>query len=289
MQFLQQFQSAIQPKFSAHKMTVDERKALSDAFCNKKVMLFDVDTQRDFFNYSAERKGLPVEDANGIIPVLKRLTDIGEKLKMLMLATMDTHTPDDVEFATYEAISDEHCVRGTEGWKKLPETIPAGGQTMIDSELWDLAKNENDLTVELPKRPEVLEGIRENRQFVLVKNTNDFAEFRFPMKDWPKPYLENTKAKKFMGMVKEMGYKTAILYGVATDICVKKAADSLKALGIKPYIVEDGIKGVFTDDLNDTTNGDPEASQQSNAEAFADVPTLTLAELEDVIGAPLRM
>ncbi len=289
MQFLQQLQQAFQPKFSAHKATVNDRKALRDAFANKKVMLFDVDTQRDFFNYSAERKGLPVEDANGIIPVLKRLTEIGEKLKMLMLATMDTHTPEDIEFETYEAISDEHCVRGTQGWEKLPETIPSGGQTLIDSELWDLAKNDNDLVTELPKKPEVLEGIAENRQFVLVKNTNDFAEFRFPMKDWPNPYLENAKAKKFMGMVKEMGYKTAVLYGVATDICVKKAADSLKALGIKPYVIEDGIKGVFSDDLNDATNADPDANQQSNAEAFDDVPTLTLAELENLIGAPLRM
>jgi nicotinamidase/pyrazinamidase len=48
-------------------------------------------------------------------------------------------------------------------------------------------------------------------------------------------------------MLQVMDVKKAIVYGVATDFCVKAAVLGMQDRGIQCYVVVDAIKGVFTD------------------------------------------
>lgn len=48
-------------------------------------------------------------------------------------------------------------------------------------------------------------------------------------------------------VLKQAGVKEAVVYGVATDFCVKAAVLGMQARGIKCHLVTDAIKGVFPD------------------------------------------
>ena len=47
--------------------------------------------------------------------------------------------------------------------------------------------------------------------------------------------------------LKEDGVKEAVVYGVATDFCVKAAVLGMQKRGIQTYVVKDAIRGVFPD------------------------------------------
>ena len=44
--------------------------------------------------------------------------------------------------------------------------------------------------------------------------------------------------------LKRAGIREAIVYGVATDYCVKAAVLGMQKLGVQCYVVEDAIKGI---------------------------------------------
>ena len=70
--------------------------------------------------------------------------------------------------------------------------------------------------------------------------------------DYPAIYFEkqnydvftNPDIEKFLKQEKVI---EVVVYGVATDYCVKAAVFGMQKLGIQCYIVEDAIKGVFPD------------------------------------------
>lgn len=48
-------------------------------------------------------------------------------------------------------------------------------------------------------------------------------------------------------LLRQLGVKEAVVYGVATDYCVKAAVLGMQNRNIQCYVVEDAIKGVFLD------------------------------------------
>lgn len=54
----------------------------------------------------------------------------------------------------------------------------------------------------------------------------------------------NPEAEKAL---KDYGVREAVVYGVATDICVRAAVLGMQQRGIQAYVVEDAIRGVFPD------------------------------------------
>lgn len=82
---------------------------------NKSHVFMDIDTQYDFIS----KKGrLSVPGAEGIVPNLKRITGYAKENNIQVLASMDTHTRNDPEFKKFPP----HCIKGTRGQKKIPET-----------------------------------------------------------------------------------------------------------------------------------------------------------------------
>lgn len=82
-----------------------------------RTILVDVDTQVDFM---APKGALYVPGAAALAPNLGRLVAAARAAGVPHLATLDTHTLDDPEFAAYGFPA--HCVKGTTGHAKILET-----------------------------------------------------------------------------------------------------------------------------------------------------------------------
>ena len=87
-----------------------------------RVVFWDVDTQYDFMMPDGK---LYVPDAERIIPSLKRLTDFAHRRGVRIVASADDHVPGHRELSDrpdWKETFPPHCMRGTPGQKKIPET-----------------------------------------------------------------------------------------------------------------------------------------------------------------------
>ena len=112
-------------------------------------ILVDVDTQVDFMEPTG---ALYVPGAERLGDRLRELLAFAAEMKAPHLATMDTHTPDDPEFAAYQF--PPHCVKGTPGWTKVaasrpvaptlvlgPEALALGRETLFLKDTFDIFTN----------------------------------------------------------------------------------------------------------------------------------------------------
>jgi nicotinamidase/pyrazinamidase len=90
-----------------------------------KTVFFDIDTQIDFV-YPAG--ALYVPGAERILPVIGELN----RRAPAVISSMDAHTEDDPEFATYP----HHCVAGTAGQRKPAITL-RDGQVILEKQKLD--------------------------------------------------------------------------------------------------------------------------------------------------------
>jgi nicotinamidase/pyrazinamidase len=119
---------------------------------------------------------------------------------------MDTHTPDDPEFAAYGFPA--HCVRGTAGWAKVEATRQAAP---------------------CPVKADGPE-VAAHRELLFHKAT--FDVFDNPL---------------FSQALRRLAPTQAIVFGVATDYCVKAAVLGLLAAGVPVILVKDAIAAVTAD------------------------------------------
>ncbi|MGH7633029.1 MAG: cysteine hydrolase family protein [Gemmatimonadaceae bacterium] len=133
------------------------------------VIFWDVDTQRDFMDHDGK---LYVPDAESIKPNLKRLTDYAHDRDIHIVASSDDHTAGDRELSPtpdFEQTFPEHCLHGTPGAEKIPETaifaakiiepdpVPHdvlarslwshGGDVLIRKHWFDVFTNPNTITL----------------------------------------------------------------------------------------------------------------------------------------------
>src|SRR6266576_2606286 len=87
-----------------------------------RVIFWDVDTQHDFMHADGK---LYVPDAERIIDNLKRLTDYAHGHAICLTASADDHVMSDAEISDtpdWKTTFPPHCLRGSPGQKKIPET-----------------------------------------------------------------------------------------------------------------------------------------------------------------------
>jgi nicotinamidase/pyrazinamidase len=163
-------------------------------------IFWDEDTQVDFMH--AEGK-LYVPGVESIIPNLERLTRWAEEHRILVVGSVDAHTRSDPEFEQYPP----HCLVGTPGQKKIPET---------------------QMTAELiiPNRPvELPANLESFDQVILEKQTVDV--------------FTNPNAE---ALLQRLGKeRPMVLYGVFTDVCVACAGSGLLERGHDVTLVTDAI------------------------------------------------
>ena len=118
------------------------------------LVFFDIDTQVDFMLPHGK---LYVPGAERIIPNLVRLISFARAQGIPVISSADAHAPDDPEFAIWPP----HCVAGTPGQRRIPETqfanpvvVPCrpgaftpparwSGQTIVEKKTYNTGDNPN--------------------------------------------------------------------------------------------------------------------------------------------------
>ncbi len=179
-----------------------------------KIIFWNVDTQYDFIG-SKEYKGtLVVPKAREIEDNLEKLTDYAEKNNIQVVNTADMHDKDSQEISEnpdFKTTFPEHCIRGTLGAAFIPATNPRNPY-IVD---W-----KKDLVRFDPK---------------LVKNSRNITIF----KDHFDVFQGNPYTEKILQVIKP---NKAVVYGVATNVCVNYAVKGLLERNVEVYVPLDAIK-----------------------------------------------
>jgi nicotinamidase/pyrazinamidase len=177
---------------------------------------------------------LYVPGAERIIPKLRRLFDFAAKNEVTVISTMDTHTADDPEFAEFPP----HCIKGTDGWRKLDDTL------FLHPLVFSTAPVDRNLA----------DCVRKNRQIIVEKNTVDV---------FSNPVMER---------LTHVLPPRAIVFGVATDYCVKKAVLGLRRLGVQTVMVDDAVRAI-------TPKTEKEAIDEMKAAGASFIPLANIFDL----------
>jgi len=198
---------------------------------------FDVDTEKDFMN---ETGALYVPGAELIKPNLKSLTSDAEKQKIPILGSIDVHfgTPEyahrEGELQIHGGPFDYHTMHGTKGAEKIKETmilysdcwpdVPAQDTGIYVPHRLDNTVNRNKL---ITNASQILNPLDHRQGIFFEKQSYDV--------------FTNPSLEVFLDI---LGVTEAVVYGVATDYCVKAAVLGMQKRGIQCYVVDDAIAGV---------------------------------------------
>jgi nicotinamidase/pyrazinamidase len=170
-------------------------------------ILWDVDTQVDFVQSDGK---LAVPDAEAAVPAMARLVVAAREAGIPHVASADDHelTDDEIsEQPDYRETYPPHCLRGTHGAQKVPETVQADPVPLA--------------LVTVPDR--WLEG----REFLLLKK--HFDVFTNPNADLLLDHLDPEEV---------------VVFGVATDVCDDAAVRGLLARGRSVTFVPEASRGL---------------------------------------------
>lgn len=158
---------------------------------------------------------LYVPGAEKIIPNINRLVEAAREGRVFLISSADAHNADDVELRDWPP----HCMKGSPGADLLPEAC-ATRRLVIP--------NEAGFAV-----PKDFSGVQ---QVILQKDQLDV--------------FGNPHAGSLLELLKERGSRAFaailefVVFGVATEYCVRCAADGLLRKGCRVAIVTDAIKAL---------------------------------------------
>jgi len=178
-------------------------------------VFLDVDTQVDFMSPGG---ALYVPGAEEIVPNLARLMEHAREQNIPVISSADAHTPDDPSFAQWPP----HCVVGTPGQRRISATQSAS-------------------PLLIPNRP---------------------AAFHPPL-DWTRQIVLEVEKQaysvaanaNFEAVLAALGPSRFVVFGVATEYCVKESALALRALRLPVDLVLDAVRPL-------TEDGGPRAIQE---------------------------
>jgi nicotinamidase/pyrazinamidase len=176
------------------------------------MILWDVDTQVDFMLPDGK---LYVPGAEETVPAMKRLVTAARESGLIHVASADDHELTDPEISDqpdFRNTYPPHCLRGTRGAQKIPETeqddpLPLG---------------------ELPFPPGLVPQLIDGRREVLILKKN-FNVFTNPNTE---PLLEALDPEEIA------------VFGVATDVCDDAAIRGFLQRGRRVRFVEDAARGL---------------------------------------------
>jgi nicotinamidase/pyrazinamidase len=175
-------------------------------------VLWDVDTQVDFMLPTGK---LHVPGAEETVDAMARLVAAAREAGIVHVASADDHELTDPEISTepdFRSTFPPHCLRGTRGAQKVPETEQADPLPL------SAAPFPPGLV------PELVAG---RREVLLLKKS--FDVFTNP----------NTEP-----LLQALDPAEVILFGVATDVCDDAAIRGLVRRGRRVRFVEDAARGL---------------------------------------------
>ncbi|HJU88747.1 MAG TPA: isochorismatase family protein [Gemmatimonadaceae bacterium] len=181
-------------------------------------IFWDVDTQRDFMDADGK---LYVPDAESIKGNLERLTRYAHERGIRIVATADDHVAGHRELSAtpdFRATFPEHCMRGTAGAEKIPETTLRSPMVVEPQPIahGDLARK-----------------LSSHQGDVLIR------------KHWFDVFT-NPNAETLLDV---WAPTEVVVYGVALDVCNKFAIDGMIERGIPQiYAVVDATKPIHAED-----------------------------------------
>jgi nicotinamidase/pyrazinamidase len=177
-----------------------------------KRIIWDVDTQVDFMHPQGK---LYVPGAEETAPAMERLVAAAREAGLVHVASADDHELTDPEISAEPDFSNTyppHCLRGTKGARKAPET-----------------EQEDPLPLgEVPLPPGLLAGLVAGRREILLLKKS-FDVFTNPNAD---------------AVVRALDPDEVILFGVATDVCDDAAVRGLLQRRRRVVFVEDAARGL---------------------------------------------
>ena len=171
------------------------------------MILWDVDTQVDFMLPGGK---LYVPGAEQTAPAMRALVDAARVAGIPHVASADDHELTDEEISDrpdFSATYPPHCLRGTRGARKVPET-----------------EQEDPVPIGLTELPE---RYFQGREFLLLKK--HFDVFSNPNTD---------------RLLQVLDPDEIVLFGVATDVCDDAAIRGLVQRGRRVRFVEDAARGL---------------------------------------------
>ncbi len=153
--------------------------------------------------------GLFVPGAQEIVANLRQLMEYARAQGIPVLSSADAHPPDDPSFKKWPP----HCVVGTPGQGRIPET--QWPQAVV------IANRPGDFTP-----PAEWKG-----QFIIEKQEYDA-----------------TTNVHCDAILRSLGKRRYVVFGVATDYCVRGTALGLRKRGLAVDLVMDAIKGIDPDE-----------------------------------------
>jgi nicotinamidase/pyrazinamidase len=171
-------------------------------------LLWDVDTQADFMLPEGK---LYVPGAEQVAPAMRTLVEAARVAGVAHVASADDHelTDDEIsEDPDFRTTYPPHCLRGTRGARKVPET-----------------DQEDPVPIGLEQLPE--RYLTTGREFLLLKK--HFDVFTNPNTD---------------RLVSALDPEEILVFGVATDVCDDAAIRGFLERGRRVVFVEDAARGL---------------------------------------------
>jgi nicotinamidase/pyrazinamidase len=176
------------------------------------IVLWDVDTQIDFVRADGK---LAVPDAEQAVPAMAKLVAAARAAGIVHVASADDHELTDPELSDepdFRNTYPPHCLRGTRGAQKIPETEQADPLPLAA----------------LPFPPGLVPGLIEGRREILLLKKN-FDVFTNPNAE---PLLDALDPDEL------------VVFGVATDVCNDAAIRGFLRRGRRVRFVEDASRGL---------------------------------------------
>jgi len=192
------------------------------------LVFVDVDVQRDFCEPDGALSvpGSPND-------TFRRLVEVAVARAIPIVGSVDSHAYDAWEFASNDNVGPhgedprfpDHCVKGTEGWLKVRGTLPPRYRFVPDEAVVDPAR------VERYAR-ELASGAAQALYF----EKEVYSVFANPLAE-----------RVIAAFARERGGAEGlrfVVFGVATDYCVKAAVLGLAERGYRSLLLEDAVAGI---------------------------------------------
>jgi nicotinamidase/pyrazinamidase len=204
---------------------VDKTSEVTKMNEKNELLFWNVDTQYDFMRNDEEFKGgLAVPEARGIEENLAYLTNLAFDYNLKVVNTGDWHNEDSKEISdnpNFVNTFPKHCMKNTQGAQYVPATNPDDAYVVS----WEDDSFDS-------------KQILANRNIVIYKDHHGAFEGN----------------KHTESIVEDLKPKRAVVYGVATSICVDYAVNGLLERGIEVYVPLDAIKELPNLPLEETLN-----------------------------------
>ncbi|MFA6089431.1 MAG: isochorismatase family cysteine hydrolase [Candidatus Woesearchaeota archaeon] len=200
------------------------------------LIAYEVDMQNDFMNKNNGR--LYVPNAETIKANVAKTVEYVLDANLRRIRSRDRHFADDVELTKNGGPFPEHAMDKIYGQKNqngqfgidfIPE-LKVVDTYVVENKIGEQNKFRTYTNQELEK--------------IAKGNRNGKGDIVFEKQHYD--VFTNPAAEKVLEL---MGVKKAVVYGVATDYCVKAAVIGMQQRGIVTYVVEDAIEGITKDGI----------------------------------------